>query len=87
MTAVQSGDMAVRCRPRPPGGGRVPMWTLRYSHRSWTLSRPGTGLPGLRGVQRRFPRGVLVRGRLEEPEPFDLAEVNRKLAALGGAEE
>src|SRR5947208_1431888 len=23
----------------------------------------------------------------EEPEPFDLAEVNRKLAALGGAEE
>jgi len=23
----------------------------------------------------------------EEPEPFNLAEVNRKLAALGGAEE
>jgi hypothetical protein len=32
------------------------------------------------------PGGVLVRGRPGEPGPFDLAEVNRWLAALGGTE-
>ena len=48
---------------------------------------PGQGYPVCVAHKGDSPAEYWCEDDPEEPEPFDLAKVNRKLAALGGAEE